>query len=100
MDPSHRLMVKKKYMDYYFTIYNTKDIVNETAHFLYENRSGGEYLLPELLHVDFIWLMRGDALTNSYVDFIMSLLKKMNEVQIVYELPIDKVIHKEFLIFE
>ena len=68
-------------------------------HYLYNNYHDGEYLLPEFKHLDFLWLLKDDYVTDEFVGNLLYSLKSINGVQLVVELTNEKIKNKEHLVF-
>ncbi len=92
-----RLIRKKR--DYFFSVYEYHEPTGSLCHYLYNNLFDGEYLLPEFKHLDFLWLMKGDIVTEAYVQHTISSLRTIGGVQLVTELTNEKIRNKEHLIF-
>ena len=60
----------------------------------------GEYLLPELKHMDFIWWIRGEWIEDEKVNDILQTVRGIKGVQLVAELTPDQIKNKGHLIFE
>jgi hypothetical protein len=88
---------KKRY--YYFAIYEYPEPAGSLVHYLYNNQFDGEYLLPEFKHLDFLWLMKGDIVSNDTVVAMMQSIREIPGVQLVMELSEDKIKNKGHLIF-
>jgi hypothetical protein len=65
---------------------------------IYANRHDGEYLLPELKHFDFLWLMKGELKDIMLPEMLLSELKTLDQVQMVTILSNDKIINKTRLV--
>jgi hypothetical protein len=65
---------------------------------IYANRHDGEYLLPELKHFDFLWLMKGELKDILLPEMLLSELKTLDQVQMVTILSNDKIINKTRLV--
>ena len=89
----------KKGRTYFFTVYEYAQPSTCLMHYLYNNHHDGEYLLPELKHLDFLWLLKDDYVANEFVDNLVYSLKYINGVQLVVELTNEKIKHKEHLVF-
>ncbi|HYH13944.1 MAG TPA: IPExxxVDY family protein, partial [Flavisolibacter sp.] len=59
----------------------------------------GEYLLPEFKHLDFLWLLKGDVVSEKALQQIIESIRTIKGVQLVTELATDKVKNKEHLVF-
>jgi hypothetical protein len=93
------IQLKRKGRNYFFSIYEFCQTECELEHFIYYNQFEGEYLLPEFKHLDFLWLMRGNMLTDEDVINIQNKLKAMESTQLVAELTHEKIKNKGNLIF-
>ena len=93
------IQLSKKKRNYFFAVYEFCEPTGSLSHFVYNNRFDGEYLLPELRHFDFLWLMKGDLVTEESLLLIINSIKEINGVQLVVELTNEKIRNKEHLIF-
>lgn len=92
-----KLTRKKRW--YYFAVYEYCEPTRFLAHYVYNNQFDGEYLLPEFRHLDFLWLMKGDEVSDESMNETIQTIKSINNVQLVAELAIGQVINKENLVF-
>ena len=67
-------------------------------HILYTNQQGGEYLLPELKHFDFIWMMKSEQPVKELLQQLVNELKTLEKIQLVLELDNKKIINKKHLV--
>ena len=93
------IQLKKKTRTYFFGIYKYDEPNSSLSHYLYKNHFDGEYLLPEFRHLDFLWLMKGDAVSDEMLDGLIHSIKTMNNVQLVTELTNEKIKNKGNLVF-
>ena len=91
-------LVKKK-RDYFFSVYEYAEPVNYLSHYVYNNKFDGEYLLNEFRHFDFLWLMKGDEVTDDTLQKTIATIRTIPSVQLITELAIDKINNKENLVF-
>jgi hypothetical protein len=89
----------RKKRDYYFSVYEYNEPVRFLSHYVYKNQYDGEYLLPEFKHLDFLWLMKGDEVTDAAMVETIGIIRSIPSVQLVTELAIEKVANKENLVF-
>jgi 23S rRNA U2552 (ribose-2'-O)-methylase RlmE/FtsJ len=66
---------------------------------LYNNKYDGEYLLPEFKHIDFLWLFKGDMVSDTTVNETVKELRNIHGVQLVNELTNAHIRNKGHLIF-
>jgi hypothetical protein len=92
------IQLKKKNRDYFFSIYEYKEPTGSLEHYIYNNQFDGEYLLPEFKHLDFLWLLKGDIVTDEMLLEKMGNLRSISGVQLVLELTYEKIKNKEHLI--
>ena len=59
----------------------------------------GEYLLPEFKHLDFLWLMKDDLVSDEELQQIINAVRSIAGVQLVIELTNEKIRNKEHLVF-
>src|SRR5437868_4236320 len=93
------IQLTKKKRNYFFTVFEFLDPTGSLCHYLYNNRFDGEYLLPEFKHLDFLWLMKGDIVTEQTLQETIGNLRNIIGVQLVTELTNEKIKHKEHLVF-
>jgi hypothetical protein len=93
------IALKRKNRTYYFSIFEYPEPNTSLVHYLYNNEYDGEYLLPEFKHLDYLWLMKGDTVTEDFLQDLIAGLKTISTVQLVTELAPDKIKHKAHLIF-
>jgi hypothetical protein len=93
------IQLTKKERNYFFAVYEFSEPTGSLCHYLYNNRFDGEYLLPEFKHLDFLWLMKGDIVTEDGLQETINNIRQINGVQLVLELTNEKIRNKEHLIF-
>jgi hypothetical protein len=93
------IQLQKKRRDYYFSVFEYRDPTGSLVHYLYNNQYDGEYLLPEFRHLDFLWLMKGDTVADTFFQQILDSVKSVTGVQLVMELTNEKIKNKGHLIF-
>jgi hypothetical protein len=93
------IQLAKKKRNYFFGVYEFHEQATALEHYIYNNRFDGEYLLPEFRHLDFLWLMKGDTVTDERLQQKVESLRSIETVQLVVELTNEKIKHKEHLVF-
>jgi hypothetical protein len=93
------IQLTKKQRKYFFGIYAYSEPGNALEHFLYNNQFDGEYLLPEFKHLDYLWLQKGDTVSDEKMTHLIHSIKAVPGVQLVMELLQEKIKHKGHLIF-
>jgi len=83
--------MEKNKRSYSFTVYEFIHPITSKEHFLYSNKHEGEFLLPELQHLDFIWLIRDPY--NDLFEFneLQQRLRNIPGVQLVTEVPHERI---------
>ena len=99
MNNDIEIQLTKKKRNYFFAVYEYGEPTGSLCHYLYNNQFDGEYLLPEFKHLDFLWLMKGDTVSDVALQEMISLLRSISGVQLVVELTNEKVKNKEHLVF-
>lgn len=89
----------KKRRSYFFSVYEYNEPARFLSHYVYNNQFDGEYLLPEFKHVDFLWLMKGDEVSDDSLQETIQTIRSINSVQLVVELTNEKIKNKEHLVF-
>ena len=93
------IQLTKKQRNYFFAVYEYQEPASCLTHYLYNNQFDGEYLLPEFKHLDFLWLLKGDYVSDSDLQQLVQSIRDINGVQLVVELTNEKIRSKEHLIF-
>jgi hypothetical protein len=89
--------MEKNRRNYSFTVYDYVDPVVNDQHYLYTNKHDGEFLLPELQHLDYIWLFRCISGDQSAFTKIQKELKLIQGVQMVSEIEQSRIKSKNNL---
>lgn len=93
------IQLDKKKRKYFFSIYEYGEPNGSLVHYLYINQFDGEYLLPELKHLDFLWLLKGDTMHETDFRNLQQSLRSIPGVQLVMELTGEKIRNKAHLVF-
>lgn len=93
------IQLKRKNRDYFFGVYEYCESTSSLEHFVYNNQFDGEYLLPEFKHLDFLWLMKGDTVSDEMIQEKTNNLRSISGVQLVVELSCEKIKNKDHLVF-
>jgi hypothetical protein len=93
------IQLTKQQRNYFFAVYEFCEPTGSLAHYVYNNQFDGEYLLPEFKHLDFLWLMKGDEVSDESLQQTISSIRAINKVQLVVELTNEKIRNKENLVF-
>ena len=93
------IQLNKKNRNYFFAVYEFPEPHTSLVHYLYNNQFDGEYLLPELKHLDFLWLLKGDVVTDVSLELLIHSIRSISGVQLVVELTNEKIKNKEHLVF-
>ena len=93
------IQLKKKDRNYFFSVYEYHEPTNCLKHYLYNNQHDGEYLLPEFKHLDFLWLLKDDFVSDESLLGLVQSIRTVIGVQLVVELTNEKIRNKEHLIF-
>jgi len=92
-----QIPMEKNKRSYSFTVYEFVDPISSKEHFLYSNKHEGEFLLPELQHLDFIWLVRDPFHNDEQLSLMQQQIRTIPGVQMVTEVPHDKIKSKDNL---
>ena len=98
LNPDLEIHLQKKGRQYFFSVYQHA-VNNFLSHFIYHNQYDGEYLLPELKHMDFLWLVKGETVPDEECRKLIQSIKNVNDVQLVAELTNEQIKNKGNLIF-
>ena len=83
--------MEKNKRSYSFTVYEFIHPITAKEHFLYSNKHEGEFLLPELQHLDFIWLIRDPYNDLSEFNDLQQRLRNIPGVQLVTDVPHERI---------
>lgn len=97
--PEMELSMSKKGRNYFFSMYVYSQPASSVSHFLYSNHDDGEYLLPELKHFDYLWLVRFNKVDEDEMKLFIDSLRTIPVFQMVTELSIEKIKNRENLFF-
>ncbi|MBU3713538.1 MAG: IPExxxVDY family protein [Ferruginibacter sp.] len=89
----------KKNRQYFFSIYEYNVPGLFLSHYLYHNHFDGEYLLPEFRHLDFLWMIKGEDVSENDITVLLQAIRKLPYVQLVNEMSNEKIKNKQHLIF-
>lgn len=93
------IQLKKKDRNYFFSVYEYPEPSTCLKHYLYKNQYDGEYLLPEFKHLDFLWLLKDDYVSDPALQQLVQSIRSVAGVQLVVELTNEKIRNKEHLVF-
>ena len=99
IDNNIEIQLNKKARKYFFPIYEYGEQGGTIKHYLYNNEDDGEYLLPELKHLDFLWLIKDDVMHDDDLGLLSSSIRTIPSVQLIIELTNEKIKNKQHLIF-
>lgn len=97
--PEMELSMNKMGRTYFFSLYMYHQPTNSATHFLYSNHDQGEFLLPELKHFDYLWLVKFNRVDEEEMKLFIDSLRIIPVLQIVTELSLEKIKNKENLFF-
>lgn len=92
------IIVSKKTRSFSYPVFQCRETSLQLTHYIYANQHDGEYLLPELRHFDYIWLLKGELSGIELSSLILEELKKIPEIQVVTFLSSEKIKHKTQLV--
>jgi len=98
---NHELEIQltKKGRNYFFSVFEYPEPATCLRHYLYHNHNDGEYLLPEFKHLDFLWLLKDDLVSDEMLQQLVHSIRLAAGVQLVVELTNEKIKNKEHLVF-
>jgi hypothetical protein len=97
----NELEIKRIYKkrEYFFSVYEFREPTGSLEHYIYNNKFDGEFLLPEFKHLDFLWLMKEDEVSDASMQATIQTIRQIPAVQLVAELSTDQIRNKENLVF-
>ncbi len=99
MNNELEVVLMKKGKKCYFPVYEYEEPTRFTTHYLYNNHYRAEFLLPELKHIDFIWLLKGDFYSAEELQWLMDGIRALRDVQLVVPVRPGELKNRENLIF-
>ena len=96
---SLEIQLEKKQRNYFFNSYTYNERNNSRKHYIYQNQNDGEYLLPELKHLDFLWLIQDEEISIEELQRLQLQIREIKMVQLVTELTLENIKNKTNLIF-
>lgn len=84
---------------FYCTVFEYSEPMKSTVHYLYNNHCNAEFLLPELKHIDFIWLIKGGYYQADETSRLIERLRTVPGIQLATPLPPAAIRNKQNLIF-
>ncbi|MCX8019227.1 MAG: IPExxxVDY family protein [Chitinophagaceae bacterium] len=99
LNPELEIPMQRNGRYYHFPVYEYKEKHRLLSHYIYKNQHDGEYLIAELRHFDFLWLIKGEEINDSFREEIMQIIRDVPQVQLVVALHPEKIKEAEFLIF-
>lgn len=97
--PNSEIEMKKQGRNFKFPVFSFNETHLSIQHLIYTNQFDGEYLLPELKHTDFLWLVRNDSPdATDFIQLLAAEIKKVSQVQLVTLLSNDKIKNKQHLV--
>lgn len=98
MNHELEITLVKKEKKCFFPVYEYAEPLRFTVHYLYNNHYKGEFLLPELKHTDYLWMIKGDYYSQDDIRDLMETAKKILKIQLVTVLRFDDLKNKDNLI--
>jgi hypothetical protein len=96
---SLEINLSKHQRSFYFTVFEFQEPTKSVAHYFYNNHCKAEFLLPELRHIDYLWLIKGDYYQLQDVKKLIEELRHVELVQLVSLLDLREIKNKVNLIF-
>lgn len=91
------VMMERKNRRFFFPIFSFAEPVLDVQHLLYTGKYDGEFLLPEMKHTDFLWVVKGSQALQ-LTTLLEAELRKLDAVQLVSLIPNSKIRNKEQLV--
>jgi hypothetical protein len=93
------ITLSKKTRSFHFPVFEFQEPTISVTHYLYNNHCHAEFLLPELKHIDFLWMIKGDYYQPAEIKKLLEELRLVPPVQLVSLLDIREIKNKMNLIF-
>jgi hypothetical protein len=99
IDISKEIQLLRKGRKYYFGIYDYNIPTTGLYHHVFNNKSDGDHLLSEFKHLDYLWLIKGDIMSESELNELMHTIRNVPKVQMVTILNQHKIKQRDLLLF-
>lgn len=96
--PASDINLTKKGSSFSYPVFMCQELRFAMQHIIYTNQQRGEYLLPELRHFDFIWMLKTDRPIFNLVSLLVEELKTIEKVQVAIQVDAEKIIRKKHLV--
>ncbi|HVI44549.1 MAG TPA: IPExxxVDY family protein [Chitinophaga sp.] len=93
------ITLSKKNRLFHFTVLDFHEPTNSVSHYFYNNHCQAEFLLPELKHIHFLWMIKGDYYQSEDIKKLLEDLRQVPLVQLVSLLDTRDIKNKMNLIF-
>lgn len=90
---------RNKSRSFFFSIYEYQIPQTSVCYYIYHNQNDGEFLLPELKNLDFLWMIKGEDISLNDIQSLQQNIKALPNVLLVNEVSSDKIKNKQHLIF-
>ncbi len=88
----------KQQRNFRYPIFRFSETHLMVEHLIYTHQHDGEYLLPELRHTDFLWLVKGESIDAAFMNLLETEIRKVPQVQLVTALSNEKIKNKQHLV--
>lgn len=99
VNPELEIKWEKKKRSFYFTVFEFAEPTKSVNHYLYNNHCKAEFLLPELKHIDYLWLLKGDYYQEKDIRQLVELLRQVGGIRLVSVLQQEELKNRSNLIF-
>ncbi|SFV31626.1 IPExxxVDY family protein [Thermoflavifilum thermophilum] len=89
---------KQNRRTYFFTVFEYLDTRLLNVHYLYNNHKQGMALLPEVKHLNYIWLIKGPYFTTNEREGLLLDLKQLPYIRMAVELSQQELKNRRNLI--
>lgn len=96
---SLEINLSKNRRSFFFTVYEHQELTKSAGHYFYNNHCKAEFLLPELKHVDYLWLIKGNYYQQADVKALIEQCRKADLVQMASLLDLRDIKNRINLIF-
>ncbi|PJJ74613.1 hypothetical protein BXY57_0174 [Thermoflavifilum aggregans] len=89
---------KQNRRTYFFTVFEYLDARLLNVHYLYNNHKQGMALLPEVKHLNYIWMIKGPYFTTNEREGLLMDLKQLPYIRMAVELSREELKNRRNLI--
>lgn len=81
----------------YFNVFEYEESIKTVIHYLFNNHYKADFLLPELRHLDYLWLIKGEYYQPGELKLLLDQVREIECIQLVAEFSLNDIKNKQNL---